>query len=373
MTTTGKTTFRDNVMRVIAIIGLIAVLLLGAWGIIQLAFYIPTLFSGSGSHIATPVAENVSVSVTSPVTSGQPMTVTWRRVGPDEARSYTVSYSCVGGLTIKAPTPSGKDSSVPCNTAFNFTGATNSMTVTPTLTGTKQAQVTFVVTSNQLTDNKVAASGQASATVLPKASAVKTTTKSTGSTYTAAPRTTNLFGYSDLAVRVLSVNPQGTRTSVQFEVSNVGTNVAPAGWSFNALIPSATSQTAQPYTYPSGAQRMLYPGDKIVFTIGFDSNGYAGGNYNYNNQYTYNSQTGYQNTYVQNYNNCYSYNGYQNVPAPCTGQTNPYPYGYTGNTANPYSNNYNYTHSLIIQVDPYNQIVESNESNNTVTTTTRTY
>src|SRR3989338_7670135 len=41
--------FKENLVRVVAVLGLIAVLLLGAWGIIQLAFFIPTLFSGPGN------------------------------------------------------------------------------------------------------------------------------------------------------------------------------------------------------------------------------------------------------------------------------------------------------------------------------------
>ena len=41
--------FKENLVRVVAVLGLIAVLLLGAWGIIQLAFFIPTLFSGAGN------------------------------------------------------------------------------------------------------------------------------------------------------------------------------------------------------------------------------------------------------------------------------------------------------------------------------------
>ena len=50
-------TFWDNVLRVVAVIGLIAVLLLGAWGIIQLAFMLPTFFHNIGSRTPAPVQE----------------------------------------------------------------------------------------------------------------------------------------------------------------------------------------------------------------------------------------------------------------------------------------------------------------------------
>lgn len=363
MTTTGKSAFRDNVMRVIAIIGLIAVLLLGAWGIIQLAFYIPTLFNGSRS--ATSAVESLTVSANSPVTSGETLNVSWRGKDASGARAYTVSYSCVDGLSIKAPTPSGTSQSVPCNTPFNFTGAEFAMTITPTITGTKQVQVALTVTAVDLSNNKTTATASANTTVLPKASAAATTKpKTTASNYTASGRTQNLFGYADLSVRILSVTPSGNRTSVVFEVQNLGTNAAPAGWSFNALIPSASYSTTQSYTYPSGAQQALYPGDKIVYTIGFDSLGYAGGNYNYTYPYSYNYSYGLQYTQPSYAGyNCYTYNGTVNYPAPCTG-VSPYaryPYSQT-------SYSYNTTARIFtVQADPYNQIVESSEANNTAT------
>ena len=374
METTEKNAFRDNAMRVVAIIGLIAILLLGAWGIIQLAFYIPTLFSGSSSRTPSSVVptESISVSANSPVTSGDTLTVSWRGVGASSARGYTVSYSCVDGLSIKAPTPSGKTQEVPCDTPFNFTGANSSMALTPTLAGPKQVSVTFTVTAVDLADNKVTATGRAQSTVLPKnttpAKPVATKTTTAKATYTAAPRVA-LHGYADLAVRVLSVTPAGNRSTVQFEVSNIGTNVAPYGWSFNALLPIAqNSYTNQPYSYPSGAQRALNPSDKIVYTLTFDS-----GAYNNNQvcaqQYPNNCYPSYYNNAYYTGTNCYLYDGRANYPAPCTSNTHPYPYlpartsGYTDTS---YNTNYG-NRAMTIQVDPYNQVAESNEVNNTAT------
>ncbi len=367
METTEKNAFRDNVMRVVAIIGLIAVLLLGAWGIIQLAFYIPTLFSGSSSRAPSTatVVESVSVSTNSPVASGDALTVSWRGVGGNGARGYTVSYSCADGLSVTAPTPSGKTQDVPCDTPFNFTGANSSMALTPTLSGNKQAPVTFTVSAVDLVDNKVTATGRAQSTVLSKTTTttkpVATKTTTTKATYTTAPRVA-LYGYADLAVRVLSVTPSINLSTVQFEVSNIGTNLAPYGWSFTALLPIAqNSYTNQPYSYQSGAQRALNPGDKIVYTLTFDSGAYN------NNQLC--TQQYPNNCYPRYYSgtNCYFYDGRANYPAPCTSNTNPYPYltaqtgGYTANTYNT-----NYSNRIVnIQVDPYNQVAESNEANNT--------
>src|SRR3989344_2559811 len=60
---TAKNTFQDNAIRVISVIGLIAVLLLGAWGIIQLAFFIPTFLGNIGGSIA-PKTETAKIATT---------------------------------------------------------------------------------------------------------------------------------------------------------------------------------------------------------------------------------------------------------------------------------------------------------------------
>lgn len=47
----AKDTFKENALRIVAVLGLIAVLLLGAWGIIQLAFFLPSFFGNVGDNI----------------------------------------------------------------------------------------------------------------------------------------------------------------------------------------------------------------------------------------------------------------------------------------------------------------------------------
>ena len=71
-----KQGFREHAIRIAAIVGLVAVLLLGAWGIIQLAFVIPNFFSNLGSgRSAAP--ETLSASVPLSVTSGQSFPLSW--------------------------------------------------------------------------------------------------------------------------------------------------------------------------------------------------------------------------------------------------------------------------------------------------------
>ena len=261
-----KHTFKENVLRVVAVVGLIAVLLLGAWGIIQLAFYIPTLLSGGS---ASPAKE--TVSGTKPSTGA----------------------------------------------------ATTSTAVNTTVIPTKKTT---------------------------PAPAKTTISSNTGAKYVASGRTAQLYGYPDLAVYMLS-NPgsvrAGSRIAMQFVVENVGTNVAPGGWAFSASLPYLpASQAGNPvYTYQSGAQQALYPGDKIVYTLNYDVQ--------------------YGNTYD---GGCSGWS-YPCVPAPtiyggpgtCNlyGPCNATPYYAPGA---PGLRTYQQTAS--VQADNYNQLWETNESNN---------
>ena len=55
------------------------------------------------------------------------------------------------------------------------------------------------------------------------------------------------------------------RVAVKFEVKNIGTKSSD-NWTFNAVLP-----TYPLHIYHSKGQQILGPGDRIVFTIGFDS------------------------------------------------------------------------------------------------------
>ncbi|MDZ4226315.1 MAG: hypothetical protein U1C66_02405 [Patescibacteria group bacterium] len=187
--------FRDTLLRGIALLGLILVLVLGAWGIIVLAFNAPNILSSAGQTIAG-------------LFGGE------REEETDEETDEE------DGETVEVPVVSSAPS----------TPAKPTSTQAPTV--------------------------------------------GAGYTYTPAPQpVVQLYGYADLAVRIISVVPQGSRYSMHFEVSNIGTNVAPTGWSFVAQLPLEPT-----YTYNSGPQQALRPGDKIVYTMGFDMSSY---NYNY--------------------------------------------------------------------------------------------
>ena len=297
-----QTGFKEMFLRLVAIVGLIAVLILGAWGIILLAFNLVGIFTGS-VHI--------------------------------------------GDLFKSEPTA-------------------QVATTTP-----------VVVTQNNgnTSNTNTGASKPTSSTAPPTA------------VYTAAPRVAQLYGLADLAVTMKSVTSLSSvqgRVAVQFTVTNIGTNVALSGWTFNAQLPLNPT-----YTYQSQGQQALYPGDSIAYTLTYDDNRYRENQYctlqypNYNCNY-YNQNQNYYNQYNYQYQNtgtCYTYNGYQNVAGPC-------PYGYDTNGNPIYGSNYNYNQNqyynqyvnpnyntnygyypyggtVTVTVDPQNWVPESVEYNNT--------
>jgi len=345
--------FRELFLRTVAIIGLIAVLVLGAWGIIIVASNLVGIFGSVGTSVTslfTPASKDLKEKVVAvaPATSqtGQPLSISWTHDNKVGAYAYTVSYNCAAGLSVKATLPNNTMQTVACDTPFNFTNADSKMVITPVIAGNQSVPATFTIAAKKLSNGTVAASGSVNVSITPKAVASTGGSNTGGSqpthTYVPAAQTTSLYGLPDLSVRMLSVIPQGNRVAVQFEIVNNGTNVARAGWTFNAQLPLTPA-----YTYQSQTQQALNPGDKIVYTLGFDNQNYNN-NYNYQNQ---NSNCGYKTTYT--------YNGYTNIPSTVwscdttsTSYNTNYPSGYTGG-------------SVTVSADPYNWVQESAEYNNT--------
>lgn len=116
-----------------------------------------------------------------------------------------------------------------------------------------------------------------------KSSATKKTSKPSGGTYAIGTTTVPvaLHGLPDLTTSILAVGyltststdsfiasttvPTGMRPAVKFLIKNIGTNIVPEGWKFNASLPATTA-----YIFVSDPQQQLNPGDSIEYTLGFD-------------------------------------------------------------------------------------------------------
>ncbi|HVV39045.1 MAG TPA: hypothetical protein VHD31_01845 [Candidatus Paceibacterota bacterium] len=396
-----KKTFRDSLLRTVALLGLLLVLLLGAWGIILLAFNLPTIagsvgtnitsiFTGNTNNTDTTSTDGESLAVNAPAsaTSGQSFVLSWQSLNATDGRAYTISYACQTGLSVKAPTASGQYQAVSCNTPFNYTNASEQMSLVATVTGNTSAPAVFTVAARTLDNGTITASNSATVLVVrttPVVTQPAPTQTTPSTTYIPATRPATLYGYADLAVRIISINSLSSyqgRTAVKFEITNLGTNVAQSGWSFDAVLPLTPS-----YTYTAASQQALYPGDKIVYTMTFDRpvynynqyctlqypnynlpTGQAGCNNGYNNGYPY-QQYPYQQT-------CYTYNGYQNIPVPCV-DGDGYPVynnqNYNYNTY-PYNGGYGYQGGTVtITADPRGLVYDLNRANNTASIAAPTY
>ncbi len=111
----------------------------------------------------------------------------------------------------------------------------------------------------------------------PQTSATYPLPGTTGSTVS------NPAGFTDLSANVIEVgivdkttgsftasstpskNPMGGRVAVRFSVTNIGTRTSPQ-WNFNAVLPTYPSAV-----FSSPEQQQLGPGDRIEFTLAFDS------------------------------------------------------------------------------------------------------
>jgi hypothetical protein len=366
-----KSTFRENLLRVVAVVGLIAVLLLGAWGIIQLAFFIPGFLSDlANGSLTRPVAkETLTASAPLAVTSGQAFPLAWSLKNGIGQYGYTVSYACAQGLSVKAPLPNGTLQEVACNTPFNYLNATTTTPIVATATGDKAIAANFTVTATKLSTSAVVATASVNTSVAPPAKApakpaATTPTKSstnTNASYVASGRTTNLWGYPDLQVRITS-NPgtvhAGQLVKLQFVIENVGTNVTPHNWSFTAALPYVPT-----YTYQSQGQQALYPGDKIVYTLSYNAA------YPQNNNTVCTLQYPNYNCPTQQYP--YDTNYQWSQPFSTMGGDYDATYGY-------YPPGYQYpgyaqSANASINVDPYNYVWESNEFNNNASITYTVY
>ena len=287
------------------------------------------------------------------INSGKSFVLSWKHKNGIGNYGYSISCSCATGLSLYAPTPSGNSQKVPCDTVFNFTNATETIQLTPTLKSNTQVQTTVTVSATKLSDGSLGAKGTANTVVLPATSAVTKTTTSPNTTYVAANKTAALYGLPNLSAYINNATPSSSgRFMVEFTIANTGTNVAQSGWMFDAMLPLEPT-----YMYRSSSQQALYPGDKIVYTLGFNIPTPA-----YISPYA---------PYMPQ-NNCgyaqsYTYNGVYNIPNdPLYNCSNSYADNYSyAHTPNYYGNRAQGPRAFIINVDPQNFFRETNEADNT--------
>lgn len=333
----------SNVLAIIGFIILIAIIIWGAFHLLNIASSgFSSLFSGATSDKITVTPSTKTVA------SGQPVDVSWKHAAT--SGTYAILYQCKSGFQFRIPA-NGELKALPCGGMYTI-GNTQSKTVrlVPSLSGAESLDVVFSVIYIESATSTSSTRPQGSATI-------KVTNGATADAQTPATPTTggdrpaflpsgntnigtNAPGgnigsvphsvtpptppsKADLQVRIMGVgvidpmsgtfvarapiNPSEV-VAVRFDIANRGGT--PTGhWYFAADLPTSP---AQPYISP--IQGSLGPGDHIENTLRFnlvapqggtfsvraDSNGNvseSNENNNYATQFVNGSSYQYQNGY----------------------------------------------------------------------------
>ena len=277
-------------------------------------------------------AQNATMSADKTVVdAGEAFKISFK-AGDNTNGLYKISYPCNSGTELKV---AASAKSIPCDTEYYVTEKDNSITLIAT--PADPTTVTRVTLTGYFEDNntlKSVKTGVVRITVRSSAvDATPTKNQTQTTTGTKATQTINVggsyIGKPDLAVTILQtgvlnrttgyLTSQSTfsstdRVGVKFEVRNDG-DVATGAWSFTATLPSQSTPT-----YRSDTQVSLNPGDKIIFTLGFDNlvNQYSNViTVNVDPAYAVSDSDRANNTDSvtisnTNFNNYYNYNGYNN-------------------------------------------------------------
>ncbi len=263
-------TTKGIILKILFIIGIIAVVFILAFAIMK---FIPALFSSFasvGNLISSPFQKNeVVVSVNDPnLIDGDKFALNWEYKTEKEGGFY-LTYKCLDDLSVTT----ADSKIVLCNTRYPLPADANSAEF-----GIGYAkensfidlplEVSFIESSN----DTVLASGQTTVTVQDSNNPVPvgtiagatvtagpvTTTSTSGATVSTAPTYTSLP--ADLAI--INADPVDDLT-VQFVVRNNGGQNT-GNWIFNYSTPGEGTED-------SPLQPNLRPGDTIKFTLRFDS------------------------------------------------------------------------------------------------------
>ncbi len=215
------------------------------------------------------------------VISGEKITLTWN--GPIHTDgTYSLSYPCKTG--ISATFHSGE--TIACDKAFYFSSADNSVSFSFKTTVPANTDVPVYINYKDI-DGNTSIVGDTLITVLGLGSKPTTVipTKPTTTNNNPAPTTTPTTATNetklptDLAVHIIDIGSinnnnvftpgisttgSDSRPAVRFEVINVGEKIS-GPWTLKALLPSISTPI-----YQSGFEPSLASGDRVELTLGFD-------------------------------------------------------------------------------------------------------
>ncbi len=299
---------RQNIVivstNILAVIGVIFLFSLGAWGTIKLTGISPQSLVAAVSNITSifvpaknePVTFNLK---THNVEVGTPFVLTWAHK-TSQSGTYAFQYECREDISVETLNTDGVVQEITCDSPFSLEKKDNSIILN--FFSSQDRFVDLPITVMFVSKNSTEATQQGSTilTLINKkiqgegsSLQEKSTTKAGSVSRGVKTNETRLIntknnvasnplGTPDLKVRVLATGivdkvtndftpstaiKKDERTAIRFEVRNIGTKES-GPWTFIIDLP-LTSGT---YVFrPDNKQRSLKPGERVEYTLGFDS------------------------------------------------------------------------------------------------------
>ena len=308
---------KENGVRFLAVLGLAAILGLGAFVVVKTYSNLEPVASRiysaavSLSRIFHPAEKLILESSDLDINSGEAVVLSFTHTGLNSDGVFELSYPCKGGLALSIITGRDTATSIACETPFTILtskdsvgvkifstenrfidlpitlsfvpkGATGASVSTNVLLLVNNRSISDITTTPVKTSPTPIKIVQPVVTKNPVATPVKTPVTAgpkTEKVYPVTNTTITKTGNADLVARILEIGiidktsntfvstnvlRKTDRIAVRFEVENIGYR-ATGDWRFNAALP-----TYPFYIFSSDGQQSLNPGDKIEFTLGFD-------------------------------------------------------------------------------------------------------
>ncbi len=276
----------STLLKVLVLVVLIGLLVAGVLLPIKL---VPNALTSIGSSISTffKSKENVTLATSkTSIQSGEEFNLTWSGAHKDTG-SYIITYTCKDGAYLQTSV-SQPNESIPCNTPYYFSAATNSIALTPVTPANKISDIPLTlsflpnngdqieaINTITITVNNTKLTGPVTATTTPVTPKPKpaTTTPVTPQPKPTQPAIADLkislmkIGYLDTNGNFVpsTVIPSGYRAAIMFNVQNIGDKNT-GTWAFTAYLPSQSNPV-----YSSAIQQNIAPGSGVIYTLGFDN------------------------------------------------------------------------------------------------------
>ena len=295
METDEPKTFHGIAIKILAIIGFLATLVLVLWLLVEGAKRTPAAFSSLASIAESiqnyrPIHEFTIATEKSTVNSGESFQISW--TDTKQPGEYHFGYTCTDGVDLLVRDGDGALVKIPCMNTLSLPADVHGLFLSITSGKMRFSDVPLKVTFTN-PKNETLFTGETKVTVVnvtiptdETAREATTTPKQkeiapTPATPAPKPVTTIVYpqsdpkGFTDLAVSTIgtgvlqngaltyttTLNPN-LRNAIAFDIKNIGTKTS-GTWTFKTTLPSGV-------IYTSDAQAPLKPNEHAIFTLSFD-------------------------------------------------------------------------------------------------------